>query len=124
MASAGPTPFYGREHELQRLKELAGKKTASLVIIKGRRRIGKSRLAAELAHRLPGYDAVSFLGLPPTAHLTAAQEREDFAQQISRQLGIPAPRADDWNTLLWSLADRSKAGRHLLVLDELTSSPP
>jgi hypothetical protein len=38
MASAGTTPFYGREHELQRLQELAGKKTASLVIIKGRRR--------------------------------------------------------------------------------------
>ena len=29
MASAGTTPFYGREHELQRLQELAGKKTAS-----------------------------------------------------------------------------------------------
>lgn len=41
MASAGTTPFYGREHELQRLQELTGKKTASLVIIKGRRCIGK-----------------------------------------------------------------------------------
>ncbi len=119
MASAGTTPFYGREHELRRLQELAGKKTASLVIIKGRRRIGKSRLATELARRLPGYGALSFQGLPPTAHLTAGQEREDFAQQINRQLGIPAPRADDWNTLLWSLADRTRTGRHLLVLDEI-----
>jgi len=76
MASAGTTPFYGREHELQRLLELAGKKTASLVIIKGRRRIGKSRLATELARRLPGYGALKFQGLPPTAHLTAGQERE------------------------------------------------
>src|SRR6202035_4868411 len=74
MASAGTTPFYGRKHELQRLEELAGKKTASLVIIKGRRRIGKSRLATELARRLPGYGALSFQGLPPTAHLTAGQE--------------------------------------------------
>ena len=119
MASAGTTPFYGREHELQRLQELAGKKTASLVIIKGRRRIGKSRLATELARRLPGYGALSFQGLPPTAHVTAGQEREDFAQQINRQLGIPAPRADDWNTLLWSLADRTRSGRHLIVLDEI-----
>jgi uncharacterized protein len=119
MASAGTTPFYGREHELRRLQELAGKKTASLVIIKGRRRIGKSRLATELARRLPGYGALSFQGLPPTAHLTAGQEREDFAQQINRQLGIPAPRADDWNTLLWSLADRTRTGRHLIVLDEI-----
>jgi len=82
-----------------------------LVIVKGRRRIGKSRLATELARRLPGYSALSFQGLPPTAHLTAEQEREDFAQQINRQLGIPAPRADDWNTLFWSLADRTRTGR-------------
>ncbi len=52
MASAATTPFYGREHELRRLQELAAKKTASLVIIKGRRRIGKSRLATEFARRL------------------------------------------------------------------------
>jgi hypothetical protein len=37
MASAATTPFYGREHELRRLQELAAKETASLVIIKGRR---------------------------------------------------------------------------------------
>jgi AAA+ ATPase superfamily predicted ATPase len=78
MASAGTTPFYGREHELQRLQELTGKKTASLVIIKGRRRIGKSRLATELARRLPSYSALSFQGLPPTARLTA----EYFASVI------------------------------------------
>ncbi len=119
MAFAVTTPFYGREHELQRLQELAGKKTASLVIIKGRRRIGKSRLAIELARRLPGYGALTFQGLPPTAHLTAEQEREDFAQQINRQLGIPAPRPDDWNSLLWSIADRTRTGRHLIVLDEI-----
>ena len=119
MAAPGATPFYGREHELQRLQELAGKKTASLVIIKGRRRIGKSRLASELARRLTGYSALFFQGLPPTAHLTAGQEREDFAQQINRQLGIPAPRADDWNALLWTIADRTRTGRQLVVLDEI-----
>jgi hypothetical protein len=27
---AGTTPFYGREHELRRLQELAGKKTATV----------------------------------------------------------------------------------------------
>jgi uncharacterized protein len=117
--TAAVTPFYGREQEIQRLKELSGKKSASLVVIKGRRRIGKSRLTNELARRLPTYTALNFQGLPPTAGLTAAQERDDFASQIGRQLGIPAPRADDWNTLLWSIADRAKTGRHLIVLDEI-----
>lgn len=41
--------FIGREKELLKLKDLAQKRQASVVVIKGRRRIGKSRLAAEFA---------------------------------------------------------------------------
>lgn len=114
-----PTPFFGRDQELSRLAELASKKSASLVVIKGRRRIGKSRLTDELARRLPGYTSVHFQALPPSAKLTPVQEREDFAQQMARQLHIPPPRADDWNTLLWTLADRTTQGRYLVILDEI-----
>jgi uncharacterized protein len=119
MSTPDTSPFYGREAELRRLTDLTRKKTASLVVIKGRRRIGKSRLAAELAVRLRGYKLLNFQGLPPTAQLTAAHEREDFALQLQRQLAIPAPRSDDWNTLLWSLADQTNVGKHLIVLDEI-----
>ena len=41
------TPFYGREEELERLT--LAEKTSSLAVIKGRRRIGKSRLILNLA---------------------------------------------------------------------------
>jgi uncharacterized protein len=114
-----PTPFFGRDQELLRLAELSTKKSASLVVIKGRRRIGKSRLTDEFARRLPSYASLHFQALPPSARLTPAQEREDFAQQIARQLRIPPPRADDWNTLLWTLADRTAQGRYLVILDEI-----
>src|ERR1700730_58542 len=113
------TPFFGRQTELARLKELADKRSASLVVIKGRRRIGKSRLTDEFARQLGRYKSLHFQGLPPTAKLTAEQEREDFAQQFARQLHIPPPRADDWNTLLWALADRTRQGRQLIILDEI-----
>jgi hypothetical protein len=113
------TPFFGRQAELARLKELTGKRSASLIVIKGRRRIGKSRLTDEFARQLPRYTSLHFQGLPPTAKLTAEQEREDFAQQFGRQLHIPPPRADDWNTLFWALADRTRQGRHLIILDEI-----
>lgn len=116
---APPTPFFGREQELSRLAELASKKSASLVVIKGRRRIGKSRLTDEFARRLPSYTSLHFQALPPSAKLTPAQEREDFAQQMARRLRIPPPRADDWNTLLWTLADRTAQGRYLVILDEI-----
>lgn len=114
-----PTPFFGREQELARLAELTSKNSASLAVIKGRRRIGKSRLTDEFARRLPNYTSLHFQALPPSSKLTAAQEREDFAQQIARQLRIPPPRADDWNTLLWTLADRTAQGRYLVILDEI-----
>lgn len=42
-------PFVGRKNELQRLEDLAKASRASLAVIKGRRRIGKSRLAEEFA---------------------------------------------------------------------------
>lgn len=115
----GTTPFFGRERELAGLKELTAKKSASLVVIKGRRRIGKSRLTDEFARQIPRYASSHFQGLPPSANLTAEQEREDFAQQLARQLQVPAPRADDWNTLLWTLADRTRTGRQLIILDEI-----
>jgi uncharacterized protein len=43
--------FIGREHELKKLNVYTKKKTASLLVIKGRRRVGKSRLIVELAKR-------------------------------------------------------------------------
>jgi len=40
-------PFYGRERELGILKELLDSNVARLVVLQGRRRIGKSRLAEQ-----------------------------------------------------------------------------
>ena len=120
MTSAEPlTPFFGREVELARLKDLTRKKVASIAVIKGRRRVGKSRLTDELARKLPGYRAVHFQGLPPEKNLTAAEEREDFAQQLSARLDIAPPRAEDWNLLFWALADQTRTGRWLIILDEI-----
>ena len=40
-------PFIGRKHELQLLHDFQKKGAASLVVVYGRRRIGKSRLIEE-----------------------------------------------------------------------------
>lgn len=42
-------PFVARKKELSLLNQLVSKKTANLVVITGRRRIGKSRLVGEFA---------------------------------------------------------------------------
>jgi uncharacterized protein len=109
--------FVGRKRELQMLDELFKKKSASLVVIRGRRRIGKSRLAQEFANKIPHY---FFSGLPPTNGISAADQREEFARQIQRELKIPLPRADDWGDLFWHIAQHTQKGKIVLVLDEIS----
>lgn len=99
------------------LRDLFQKKSASLVVIRGRRRIGKSRLAQEFARQIPHY---VFSGLPPTRHISAAHQREEFARQLQRELKIPLPRADDWGDLFWHLAQHSQNGKTVVVLDEIS----
>jgi len=113
------TAFVGRDVELAKLRELARLNVPSLVVIKGRRRAGKSRLATEFAARLSGYHSILITGMAPDGKVTAADEREDFASQLSRALSMSPPRADDWNTLLWALADRTAKGKRVVILDEI-----
>ncbi len=110
-------PFIGRKRELRLLSELFQKKSASLVVIRGRRRIGKSRLAQEFAKSVPHY---VFSGLPPTSEVSAANQKEDFALQLQRVMKIPLPRADDWGDLFWHLAQHTQKGKVVLILDEIS----
>jgi len=61
--------FYGRKRELNILKELLDKRSASLVVLRGRRRIGKSRLAEEFSRFFTR--SFTFVGLPPEKGITA-----------------------------------------------------
>jgi uncharacterized protein len=108
--------FLGREYELSTLNRFISKKTASLLVIKGRRRIGKSSLIEEFAKP---YKAYSLLGLAPTEKTTAQSQRNDFANQLSHQ-GFPSIQAQDWNDLFWLLADKTKKGRVIILLDEIS----
>ena len=71
--------FVGRKRELQMLGELFKKKSASLVVIRGRRRIGKSRLAQEFPEKTPNY---VLSGIPPTKSISASDLKEEFARQL------------------------------------------
>ena len=112
------TQFIGRTEELKRLQRLLKKKSASLIVVKGRRRIGKSRLLREFGQSVP--NRYFFSGLPPTPHTTAQTQREEFASQLNRELGIKGLAANDWSDLFWHLAKRTQTDCHLIVLDEIT----
>lgn len=59
--------FIGRKKELAQLTLLLKKQSASLVVIKGRRRIGKSRLIQEFGQN---FNLLTFSGVPPTEKTT------------------------------------------------------
>jgi uncharacterized protein len=116
--------FVGRKEELKTLGSLLKKKSASLVVIKGRRRVGKSRLVEELSARHPFDHFYRFSGLPPTPETTEQSQREIFAGQMTSQFGTSLELSGsdllDWSTLFSKLADKLKKGRVLLFFDEIS----
>lgn len=108
--------FYGREAELNLLRRYLKKVSASLLVVKGRLCIGKSRLITEFVR---GYKVLSFIGLPPDDRTTAQDQRDYFYQQMKQQLGIEGLSAEDWADLFWHLAKYVEEGRVILVLDEI-----
>lgn len=88
-----------------------------MIVIKGRRRISKSRLADEFTKDYKFYE---FTGLVPTEKTTKQSQINEFASQIGLAFGISNPRADDWNMLFLLLAKRTKKGRVVILLDEIS----
>lgn len=110
--------FVGRKSEIDYFKGFLKKKSASLIVVKGRRRIGKSRLIQEFSK---GIRQLNFMGLPPDEAMTAQSQRDEFVRQLSTQIGIPGiVQLNDWGDIFSWLADQVKHGRVLISLDEIS----
>ena len=104
-------PFLGRAPELERLRRAFRRHSGSLVVLYGRRRLGKSRLLVE---SLATEAAVYYVG----DDRDEALQRESLAREISRLI----PHFDDvtypdWDALLerwW----KDAPPRSILALDE------
>ncbi|MGD9108205.1 MAG: ATP-binding protein [Gammaproteobacteria bacterium] len=107
--------FIGREKEMRELERFLDKRSASLIVLEGRRRIGKSRLVEEFArkNKLQFY---RFVGLPPERGITAQTQRNEFANQ----LGLKNVKTENWSDLFNILADKTSNGRLLILLDEVS----
>ena len=110
-------PFIGRKQELADLSGLLEKSSASLVVVRGRRRIGKSRLIEEFAK---GLTFLQFSGFPPTKDTTKQSQLDDFARQLSLQTGGPENITADWTNLFHLLYQHAKAGRVIILFDEIS----
>ena len=111
--------FIGRKIELERLQALYKKKTPSLVVVKGRRRIGKSRLIIELAKTIGNRTFWSFAGLAPQDGISPQEQRDNFARQLSLLLKLPPMTFQDWSDALEHLSLHIKSG-DIILFDEIS----
>lgn len=110
-------PFIGRKEELKILTQLFDKNAASMVVIKGRRGIGKSRLVEEFSKN---YTFFQFSGLFPHQETTEQSQRDEFSRQLSVQTGLPEVFADDWSKLFLLLNEKIKHGKIVVLFDEIS----
>ena len=112
--------FFGREVELGELEGLWGKRVASLVTCRGRRRIGKSTLVEEFARR-SGARFIKLEGLRPKKGMTERDQLEFFAAKLSAQTGCDKTPPSDWYSAFVRL-DRELGGkdRKVVLLDEIS----
>src|SRR3990167_2546953 len=97
-----PTLFIGRNHELQLLSDLQKKNSASLVVIYGRRRIGKSRLIEEFGAKKKFY---SFAGLYPEKDSSVENQLLAFYQRFITQFSSKPKPFQDWSEAFHHLAN-------------------
>jgi uncharacterized protein len=110
--------FVGRESELKRLLEATNKKTASFIVIKGRRRVGKSRLIKEFSKSFDHF--YSFIGLAPDKRTTTRHQLDEFSRQISREFKTASAQYNDWSDALWAVGERVHSGKILILFDEIS----
>lgn len=110
--------FFGRKAELKKLDELLDKTTASLIVVKGRRRIGKSTLIQKFAEKFDLFCEIQ--GVAPRDGITDDDQRENFSEQLKDIFDIPAFKLDNWTDAFSVLARFTQTGRVLILLDEIS----
>lgn len=111
--------FIGRTAELDRLQAVYRKKSPRLVVIKGRRRIGKSRLVAQFASLNAQHRFWSFAGLAPQEGVSAQAQRDHFARHLSAVLSIPPLTFLDWSDAFACLTLHIQPG-DIILFDEIS----
>ena len=110
------THFIGRKKEIKYLEQLP-KTKANLVVIKGRRRIGKGRFVEEFAKNKK---FIRFSGIPPEDAITAQMQRDTFARQMSKELGLAYMTSDDWYNIFESLVRNIQNVPCVILFDEIS----
>lgn len=111
--------FIGRKNELRRLQAIHKKKTPNLVVVKGRRRIGKSCLINFFASTCEGSRLWDFAGLAPQDGMSQQTQRDHFARQLAMLLELSPFTFLDWTDAFEYLSSHIAAG-DIILFDEIS----
>src|SRR5205807_176343 len=100
------------------LKELKNKKVSSFVIVRGRRRIGKTRLINEFGKSFDKF--YSFTGLVPDKKTTQQDQRDEFSRQLARTMNTYIANFTDWSDAFHELGSKVQTGSTLILFDEIS----
>ncbi len=116
----GNEPFYGREAELRELEDLWEKPGASLVVCRGRRRIGKSTLVERFAMR-GKCRFIKIEGKMPEPGQRNQDQLDEFCRSLAAQSAVPRATVSDWGSA-FALLDRALSGsrKTVVLLDEIS----
>ena len=109
--------FIGRKQELAELEKLSTTNQAALVVIKGRRRIGKSRLAKEFAKNKK---FISFTAIAPIKGISKQDQLDEFARQFYSCFKVPPLTFKDWSDAFLNLSAQLTSEPTIILFDEIS----
>ena len=112
--------FVGRDYQLELLSSVWTRESPSLIVVSGRRRIGKSTLVERFAE-MSRCRFIEIEGLPPDETMTNERQLANFCDRLGKaiQMDIPAAKswADAFDALEKAIAGRGKV---IVFLDEIS----
>lgn len=120
--------FAGRQSEIERILASFNAKKGTLNVIRGRRRIGKTRLIRELANQKKKVVLRYLTSTPPSTQISDEAERSFYAEQVKSEFSLSyMPPHITWLELFEFIADVCLDKNTILALDEVnwlaTKSP-
>lgn len=107
--------FIDRERELERLRQAWTSDRAELVVVYGRRRIGKTALLRHFCHPHRHTFWVASLGSEPMLRRSFTQTVWQSARGSEGDAGFAY---DTWEAAFRAMADLARDKRHIVVIDE------
>lgn len=108
----------GRREELSKLLTLKETKKANLIVLRGRRRIGKSTLLEEFGRRHKKF--VEIVGLAPSENIDNNSQLQNFSEQLSLVEKIPGLKFENWTQAFDALSKFNEKGEVFILLDEIS----